>query len=90
MSEQVLNQIVGWASVDKDFCHKLLSNPAGASTRFDLTPEERQALCDIRANSLEQLAKELYRWIESDAAGNGHRPLDEISKTLILTREEMR
>jgi len=87
MSEQALNQIVGEALVDKDFRHKLLSNPVGVSTRFDLAPEERQVLCDIRASSLEQLAKGLCRWIESNAAGNGHRLLDEISKTRILTKE---
>jgi len=86
MSEQALNQIVGWALVDKDFCDKLLSNPARISMSFDLTPEERQVLCDIRANSLEQLAGELYRWIESNAAGNGYRPLDEISKMRILAK----
>jgi len=84
MSEQALNQIVGWALVDKDFCHKLLSNPAGVSMSFDLTPEERQVLCDIRANSLGQLARELCGRIENNAAGNGHRPLGEISKMRIL------
>lgn len=87
MSEQALNQMVGWALVDKDFRHRLLSNPVGASTRFDLTPEERQVLRNFRVNSLEQLAKELHRWMESNAAGNGHRPLDEISKMLIVTKE---
>jgi hypothetical protein len=84
MSEQVLNQMIGWALVDRDFCHRLLANPAGVSTRFDLTPEERQILCDIRVNSLEQFAKELSRWIENNAPGNGHRRLDEISKMRIL------
>lgn len=87
MSEKALNQMVGWALVDKDFCHRLLLNPAGVSTGFDLTPEERRALCDIRANSLEQLAKELHCWMGDNAAGNGHRPLDEISKMRILTKE---
>jgi|GEM_PF-3025007 len=87
MSEQALNQMVGWALVDKDFRHKLLSNPAGTSISFDVTAEERQMLCDIRANSVEQLAMELCRWVESNAAGNGHRPLDEISKTRILAKE---
>lgn len=87
MSEEALNRMVGWALVDKDFRHRLLSNPAGVSTRFDLTPEERQILCDIQVNSLEQLANELCRWIKSSAAGDGHRPLDEISKMRILTKE---
>lgn len=86
MSEQALNQMVGWALVDRDFCHALLSNPVGASTGYDLTPEERRVLCDIRANSLQQLAKELCRWIASNAAGNGHRPQDEIPKMLIVTK----
>ncbi len=90
MSEQALNQMVGWALVDKDFCHRLLSNPVGASMRFDLSPDERQALCDIRAKSLEQLAKELCCWIESNAAGNGHQTLDEISKMLIPEKERIR
>lgn len=90
MSEQALNQMVGRALVDRDFCHRLLSNPAGASISFDLSPDERQALCDIRANSLKQLAKELCRWTESNVAGNGHRPLDQISEKPILGKERIR
>lgn len=87
MSERGLNQVVGLALVDKRFRRKLLSDPAGASTRFDLTPQERQVLRDIRVNSLEQLAQELHSWLESNAAGNGHRSLDEISKRLEVGKE---
>ena len=58
MNYPVLEEVVGQAIIDRDFCAGLLS-------RFSLSPEETQVLMGIRADSLEAFAGQLHRWIES-------------------------
>jgi hypothetical protein len=60
----VLEEVVGWALIDRDFCADLLNERrARALSRFNLTPEERQALLNIRAESLQSFAGQLAGWL---------------------------
>ncbi|HEY4687893.1 MAG TPA: Os1348 family NHLP clan protein [Anaerolineae bacterium] len=65
MLHPVLEEVVGQAIIDHDFRAGLLNGKrARLLSRFDLTPEETQALMSIRADSLEAFASQLYGWIE--------------------------
>ena len=66
MNYPVLEEVVGQAIIDREFCAGLLNGRrAPLLSRFSLTPEETQVLMSIRADSLEAFAGQLYRWIES-------------------------
>lgn len=66
MTHPVLEEIIGHAIIDRDFCAGLLNGKrARLIDRFNLTPEETQALMSIHADSLEAFAGQLYRWIEA-------------------------
>ncbi len=59
-------EVVGYALIDRDFRADLLTGRrARALSRFDLTPEERQALLNIRAESLEAFAGQLAGWMDA-------------------------
>ena len=61
-----LEEVVGHAIIDRGFRADLLNGPrARALSRFDLTPEEQQALMSIRAESLESFAGQLAGWIDA-------------------------
>ncbi len=61
-----LEEVVGQAIIDREFRARLLNGKrAGLLNRFDLTPEERQALMTIRAESLEGFAGQLCGWLET-------------------------
>jgi hypothetical protein len=61
-----LEDVVGSAIIDRDFRVGLLNGKrARLLSQFDLSPEEHQVLMDIRAESLESFARQLYGWIES-------------------------
>ncbi|HLF28074.1 MAG TPA: Os1348 family NHLP clan protein [Anaerolineae bacterium] len=61
-----LEEVVGHAIIDREFCASLLNGKrARLLSQFHLTPEETQALMSIRADSLEAFAGQLYRWIEA-------------------------
>ena len=61
-----LEDIVGHAIIDREFCAGLLNGKrARLISRFNLTPEETQAVMSIRADSLQAFAGQLYRWIEA-------------------------
>jgi hypothetical protein len=61
-----LEEIVGHAIIDREFCAGLLNGKrARLISRFNLTPEETQAVMSIRADSLQAFAGQLYRWIEA-------------------------
>jgi hypothetical protein len=63
-TSEVLEEVVGWALIDRDFCADLLNGRrARVLSRFNLTPEERQALLNIRAESLESFAGQLAGWL---------------------------
>lgn len=66
MTYPILEEVVGQAIIDREFCAGLLNGKrARLLSRFDLSPEETQALMSIRADSLEAFAGQLYRWIEA-------------------------
>ncbi len=66
MTHPALEEIIGCAIIDRDFCAGLLNGKrARLIDRFDLTPDETQALMSIHADSLEAFAGQLYRWIEA-------------------------
>jgi hypothetical protein len=61
-----LEEIVGHAIIDREFCAGLLNGKrARLISPFNLTPEETQAVMSIRADSLQAFAGQLYRWIEA-------------------------
>ena len=67
MSLESIQEIVGTAITDRQFLHDLLnSNRERAIARFDLTPEEHRMVTGIQADTIEQFALQLDRWIELD------------------------
>ena len=54
-----LSNILVRATADPSFCVRLLADPAGTMTGFDLPPADRAILREIRANSLPDLAAKL-------------------------------
>jgi len=61
-----LEEVVGQAIIDHDFRAGLLNGKrARLLSQFNLTPEEKQALMSIRADSLEAFARQLYGWMEA-------------------------
>jgi len=60
MAGRTLDLIIGLALVDESFCEALLSNPSDILADFELTPDEREALASIHADSLELFAKQLW------------------------------
>jgi hypothetical protein len=66
MAYAELEEVVGHAIIDRGFRADLLNGPrARALSRFNLTPEEQQALMSIRAESLESFAGQLAGWIDT-------------------------
>jgi hypothetical protein len=64
-----LEDVVGSAIIDRDFRAGLLNGKrARLLSQFDLSPEEHQVLMNIRAESLESFARQLYGWVESQRA----------------------
>lgn len=64
-----LEEVVGSAIIDRDFRAGLLNGKrARLLSQFDLSPEEHQVLMNIRAESLESFARQLYGWVESQHA----------------------
>jgi hypothetical protein len=62
---QHLENIIATAHYDETFHLRLLNgNRAQAIACYDLTPEEREALLTIDADTLRTLARELERWME--------------------------
>lgn len=66
MCPATFEEVVGCAIIDREFCADLLNGKrARVLSRFDLTPEERQALMSIRAESLESFAGQLAGWMQT-------------------------
>ena len=62
----ILEEVVGQAIIDRDFCAGLLNGKrARLLSQFNLSPEELQVAMSIRADSLQSFAGQLYNWIES-------------------------
>jgi hypothetical protein len=72
----VLEEVVGQAIIDREFCAGLLNGKrARLLSQFNLTPEEMQALMSIDANSLEAFAGQINNWIESQQPRSRRRHL---------------
>ncbi len=68
MAYTELEEIVGHAIIDRNFRADLLNGSrASALARFNLSPEEKQALMSIRAESLESFAGQLVGWMDAQA-----------------------
>jgi hypothetical protein len=71
MKHKGLNQLLAAALINERFCAMLLHHPeraiaAGyAGQAFSLTTKEQDLVVGIRAERLEDLAAEVYRWISS-------------------------
>ena len=66
MAYAELEEVVGHAIIDRDFRADLLNGSrAQVLSRFNLSPEEKQALMNIRAESLESFAGQLAGWMDA-------------------------
>jgi hypothetical protein len=66
MAYAELEEVVGNAIIDRSFCADLLTGSrARVLSRFNLSSEEKQALMDIRAESLESFAGQLAGWMDA-------------------------
>ena len=63
MAYETLQTIIGTAIVDPKFRHSLLEKEPEALRAFELTPEEKEALASIQADTFQGFARELHRWI---------------------------
>ena len=69
MCPAMIEEVVGNAIIDREFQADLLNGKrAHVLARFSLTPEERQALLSIRAESLESFAGQIVGWLQSQHA----------------------
>ncbi len=68
MSWQTLNNILTRAMIDPPFARKLLDAPleAVAEFGFEITPEERQALCKAQAKDISELSRFLLNRLEHE------------------------
>ncbi|HEU5226713.1 MAG TPA: Os1348 family NHLP clan protein [Ktedonobacteraceae bacterium] len=68
MSWEIINQILGLASIDKKFAQELLEEPLAAVQRrgFQLTPEEQQVFGTISAHSLHEFVRRLIQELKQD------------------------
>ncbi len=74
MAYESLQAVIGTAVIDSAFCNSLLNGSRHrAIAGFNLTREEQDAVMGIRADSLEQFAGQLDRWI-SNALGRREPP----------------
>ncbi|HEY8477678.1 MAG TPA: Os1348 family NHLP clan protein [Chloroflexota bacterium] len=64
MSWEAIQAVIGQALVDREFRDQLLTAPAEAIRRFDLTPDERRVLGSLRARNLAEYASHVETWLE--------------------------
>ena len=74
MRVQALNRIVGEAIVDREFRARLLADPRAAVSGFDLAADELELLATIRADSVDQFARQLETRLCPEPAGERARP----------------
>lgn len=65
MSASQLSAVLVNALADEGFCQSLLDAPDKALTRFNLTPDELDALSSIRASTLEEYAAGMVHWLSN-------------------------
>ncbi len=65
---QIINQILGEASINPEFCQELLAHPIQAidAHHFELTVQEREVLATIHAQSLAEFSQLLLAHLPPD------------------------
>jgi hypothetical protein len=68
MSWEIINRILGLASVDKEFAQELLKDPEAAieAHGFQLTPEEKRIFNETSAKNLHDLSQQLMQKLHHD------------------------
>jgi hypothetical protein len=63
MSWKVINEVIGRATLDADFCRKLLERPVKTieDAGYPLTEQERQLLREIHASDIYEFSKDLLK-----------------------------
>ncbi|HEX7736059.1 MAG TPA: Os1348 family NHLP clan protein [Ktedonobacteraceae bacterium] len=63
MSWEILNRILGLASINQEFARELLKDPCTAirAQGFELTAEEQRAFNEIKAGNLIELSQQLMQ-----------------------------
>jgi len=66
MARIALQNLLGAALIDREFCEELLTKrQLVLLIQFELTDEERELVMSIKADSFQDLAEELYDWLQS-------------------------
>lgn len=63
MSASQLSAVLVNALADECFCQSLLARPSEALARFDLSPDELDALSSIQASTIEEFAAGMASWL---------------------------
>jgi hypothetical protein len=64
MSAIEIKTLVGTALIDREFCEALLDrNRRPSLAEYDLTDEEREAILQIKADSVQEFALRLHEWL---------------------------
>jgi|GEM_PF-6248613 hypothetical protein len=71
MANAGLIDLLGGAVVDRQFRSTLIRDPQAVLGTFDLTLEECEAVCSIRALNFEDFAAQLYAWMVGQGNGYG-------------------
>jgi hypothetical protein len=71
MANAGLIDMLGGAVTDRQFRAELIHNPRSVLATFDLTHEEREAVCSIKAGCFEDFAAQLYAWMVGQGNGYG-------------------
>ena len=73
MARDNLQELVGNAIINSQFRSELLTNTARAIEGFNLSPEERLFVSNIRANNFQSFAQQLHNWISDETPVAIHR-----------------
>lgn len=68
MSWQTINEILGLAAIDHEFCQRLLVDPLRAAQEqgFQLTSREQSVLSNITARDLHELSQQILAALGPD------------------------
>jgi hypothetical protein len=72
MSASQLSAVLVNALSDEHFRQSLLSTPSDALARFDLSPDELDALSSIRASTIEEFAAVMVSWLSGGHPTSRH------------------
>ncbi len=76
MSQMTLQTLVGTALIDREFRHDFLNGRRPTLlTRFDLTEEEREVVLGIEAESLQEFAAQLCKWLKAEESFISYPPM---------------